>query len=217
MITFLDDQVGIIVEKIKKLGLDDNTIIMFSSDNGATFSAGVDVKFFNSVSGLRGLKMDLYEGGIKVPFIARWPGKIKANTTSNLLSVQYDIMPTLAELTGKPVKNVDGVSLLPTLLDKVNTQTAREFMYFEYPENGGQIAVRIGKWKGVKVNVLKNPLGNWELFNLDMDPLEKNNMAEANLNIIEKMKEIAVSQHLHPQVLEWEFIDPKIKKAANLK
>jgi arylsulfatase A-like enzyme len=88
------------------MGLDNNTLIMFSSDNGATFSAGVDVQYFNSVSGLRGLKMDLYEGGIKVPFIARWPGKIKANSVSSIVSVQYDIMPTLAELTGKPLKQL---------------------------------------------------------------------------------------------------------------
>ena len=215
MITFLDDQVGIILDRIKKLGLDDNTIIMFSSDNGATFSDGVDVKFFNSVSGLRGLKMDLYEGGIKVPFIARWPGKIKANSTSNLLSVQYDIMPTLAELTGKPVKKLDGISLLPTLLNKAYSQAAREFMYFEYPENGGQLAVRIGKWKGVKMNVLKNPLGDWELYDVEMDPFEKNNIAGANLMMIEKMQAIAKAQHLHPQVLEWEFIDPKIKKTIS--
>ena len=82
MISFLDAQVGIIMQKIKALGLDENTIIMFSSDNGATFSAGVDAKFFNSVSGFRGLKMEVYEGGIRVPFIARWPGKIKENTNS---------------------------------------------------------------------------------------------------------------------------------------
>jgi arylsulfatase A-like enzyme len=157
MISFLDEQVGIIMRKIKALGLDENTIIMFSSDNGATFSAGVDSKFFNSVSGFRGLKMEVYEGGIRVPFIARWPGKIKENTTSDLLSVQYDIMPTLADLTGKPLKDMDGVSILPTLLSKQVPQTKHEFMYFEYPENGGQIALRLGNWKGVQMNVRKNP------------------------------------------------------------
>ncbi len=212
MITFLDDQVGIIIDKIKKMGLDNNTLIMFSSDNGATFSAGVDVNFFNSVSGLRGLKMDLYEGGIKVPFIARWPGKIKANAVSDILSVQYDIMPTLAELTGKPLQ-LDGVSLLPTLLSKKSIQSKRPFMYFEYPENGGQMAVRIGKWKGVKMNVRKNPLGDWELFDIEIDPNEKNNVASSNIKIIEQMKQIAKQQHLHPQVIDWEFIDPKIPKA----
>jgi arylsulfatase A-like enzyme len=212
MISFLDEQVGIIMRKIKALGLDENTIIMFSSDNGATFSAGVDTKFFNSVSGFRGLKMEVYEGGIRVPFIARWPGKIKENTTSDLLSVQYDIMPTLADLTGKPLKDMDGVSILPTLLSKQVPQTKHEFMYFEYPENGGQIAVRLGNWKGVQMNVRKNPLGNWELYDIGKDPFEKNNVAIANPAIISQMKLIAKQQHMHPQVLDWEFIDPKIKK-----
>lgn len=215
MITFLDDQVGIIMDQIKKMGLDNNTLIMFSSDNGATFSAGVDVQYFNSVSGLRGLKMDLYEGGIKVPFIARWPGKIKANSVSSIVSVQYDIMPTLAELTGKPLKQLDGVSLLPTLLSKDTISSSRPFMYFEYPENGGQIAVRMGKWKGLKMNVRKKPLGEWELYNLEIDPNEKNNVASTHAQIVEQMKQIAKQQHSHPHIEEWEFIDSKIPKKTN--
>ena len=213
MITFLDDQVGMIANKIKEMGLDNNTIIMFSSDNGATFSAGVDVAFFNSVAGYRGLKMDLYEGGIRVPFIARWPGKIKANTSTDQLSIQYDIMPTLADITGKLVKNIDGVSLLPTLLGSSVSQKQHEFIYFEYPENGGQIAVRFGKWKGVQMNVRKDPKGAWELYDLELDRFEKNNIASSFPDMIKKMKEIAKKQHQHPQVLDWEFIDPKIKKA----
>lgn len=215
MISFLDEQVGIIMQKIKALGLDNNTIILFSSDNGATFSAGVDAKFFNSVSGLKGLKMDVYEGGIRVPFIARWPGKIKENTISNLMSVQYDIMPTLAELTGKPLKDMDGVSLLPTLLSRQEGQRKHDFMYFEYPENGGQIAVRLGKWKGVKMNIRKNPNGDWALFNIDIDQNEKYNVANENPTIIQQMKGIAKQQHQHPHILEWEFIDPKIIKKGN--
>ena len=111
MITYLDDQVGIILDRIKKLGLDENTVIMFSSDNGATFSAGVDTKFFNSVSGLRGLKMDLYEGGIREPFIARWPRVIPAGKTSDHISAQFDLMATLAELTGQTIPGkTDGIS-----------------------------------------------------------------------------------------------------------
>ena len=213
MISFLDDQVGIIMEKIKKLGLDQNTIIMFSSDNGATFSAGVDSKFFNSVAGLRGLKMDLYEGGISVPFIARWPGKIAPNTVSGHASVQYDIMPTLAALTGKPVPNLDGISLLPTLMGQPAAQKNHPFFYFEYPENGGQLAVRIGNWKGIKRNVRKDPSGAWELFNMETDRYEKNNVAAAHPELIREMMEVAQREHIHPHILDWEFIDPKIKKA----
>jgi len=212
MITFLDDQVGIIMERIKKLGLDENTIIMFSSDNGATFSAGVDTKFFNSVSGLRGLKMDLYEGGIRVPFIARWPNKIKANTLSDHVSGQFDIMATLAEISGKKISNTDGISLLPELTGRKQEQQKHGFLYFEYPENGGQLAVRIGNWKGVKTNVRKEPNANWELFDLSKDRNEKTDIASANPEIIAQMKAIVKREHVHPHILDWEFIDPKIMK-----
>src|SRR5690606_38624272 len=113
MISYMDAQVGVILAEIKKLGIDDNTIILFSSDNGATFNGGVNASFFNSVSGLNGLKMDVYEGGIRVPFIVRWPGKIEANAVSDLLSVQYDMMATFAELPNQTVPdNTDGISIL---------------------------------------------------------------------------------------------------------
>jgi len=212
MISFLDDQVGIIMKLVKEAGLDNNTIIMFSSDNGATFSAGVDTEFFNSVGGLRGLKMDVYEGGVRVPFIARWPGKIAAHSVSDLPAVQYDLFPTLAELTGKEVAGLDGVSFLPTLMGKSSKQKLHEFMYFEYPENGGQVAVRMGKWKGVRHNVRKNPVSPWELFNIDSDRNETTDVSAQYPEIVQAMKVIAKREHIHPHVMDWEFIDPKIKK-----
>jgi arylsulfatase A-like enzyme len=212
MITFLDDQVGIIMEKIKKLGLDENTIIMFSSDNGATFSAGVDTKFFNSVSGLRGLKMDLYEGGIRVPFIARWPKKIKANSVSDHVSGQFDIMATLAEISGKKISNSDGISLVPELSGRKQDQQKHGFLYFEYPENGGQLAVRIGNWKGVKRNVRNNPSQNWELFDLSKDRNETTDVSAVNPQIISQIKAIVKREHTHPHILDWEFIDPKVSR-----
>jgi len=212
MISFLDDQVGIIMKLVKDAGLDNNTIIMFSSDNGATFSAGVDTEFFNSVGGLRGLKMDVCEGGIRVPFIARWPGKIAAHSVSDLPAVQYDLFPTLAELTGKEVAGLDGVSFLPTLMGKSSKQKLHEFMYFEYPENGGQVAVRMGKWKGVRHNVRKNPDSPWELFNIDSDRNETTDVSTQHPEIVQAIKSIAKREHIHPHLMDWEFIDPKIKK-----
>ncbi|MEY2834848.1 MAG: hypothetical protein RLZZ557_510 [Bacteroidota bacterium] len=212
MISFLDDQVGIILKLVKEAGLDNNTIIMFSSDNGATFSAGVDTEFFNSVGGLRGLKMDVYEGGIRVPFIARWPGKIAPHSVSDLPAVQYDLFPTLAELTGKEVGGLDGVSFLPTLLGNSSQQKPHDFMYFEYPENGGQVAVRMGKWKGVRHNVRKNPDSPWELFNIDSDRNETTDVSAQYPEIVQAIKGIAKREHTHPHVMDWEFIDPKIKK-----
>ena len=135
MITYMDKQVGRIMTLLKELGLDENTIVMFSSDNGATFDAGgVDTEFFNSVAGLRGRKQDLYEGGIRVPFIARWPGKIPAGKVTDHISVQFDMMATLAELIGAKAPPNDGISFLPILLGNDKHQKKHSYLYFEFPE-----------------------------------------------------------------------------------
>ncbi len=210
MITYLDDQVGIIMQKIKELGLDDNTIIMFSSDNGATFNGGVDTKFFNSVAGLRGLKMDLYEGGIRVPFIARWPGKISAGKTSDLVSVQFDLLATLAELTKQTIPNkTDGISFLAELTGNDALQKKHDYIYFEYPEKGGQVAIRMGDWKGVRVNVRKDPKAPWQVFNLKTDRNEATNVASQHPGLIRRLDAIQKKEHQHSHIREWEFIDPK--------
>jgi arylsulfatase A-like enzyme len=166
----MDKQVGEIMKLLKELGLDKNTIVMFSSDNGATFDAGgADINFFNSVAGLRGRKQDLYEGGIRVPFIARWPGKIPSGKVNNHISAQYDLMATLSEITGVKAWDNDGISFLPTLLGNDNKQKKHEYLYFEFPEKGGQVAVRFGDWKGVKSNMKKNKNASWEIYNLKTD------------------------------------------------
>jgi arylsulfatase A-like enzyme len=211
MVSFLDEQVGIIMNQLKKLGLDQNTLVLFSSDNGTSFSAGVNYQFFNSVGGLRGLKMEVYEGGIRVPFIARWPGKIAKNTTSDLVSVQYDVMATLAELTGTHSIQTDGISFLPTLLGQNKKQTQHPFIYFEYPENGGQIAVRMGDWKGVRKNLKKDPHAPWELYNIKNDPFEKIDCASQNPTILNAMEKVVAEQHQHAPITDWEFLHPKTK------
>ncbi|HEX2846128.1 MAG TPA: arylsulfatase [Chitinophagaceae bacterium] len=211
MITYLDVQVGIIMEKIKQLGLDNNTIIMFSSDNGATFNGSVNTKFFNSAGGLRGLKMDLYEGGVREPFIARWPGIIPAGKTSNLVSAQYDLLATLAELTRQTIPNkTDGISFLQELKGNHATQKRHEYLYFEYPEKGGQIAIRMGDWKGVRTDVRKNPNALWQLYNLAADRNEATDIATQYPEIVKKFEEIQKREHQHPHIMEWEFIDPKV-------
>ena len=210
MITYLDDQVGIILCKIKELGLDENTIIMFSSDNGTTFNGGVNAKYFNSVHGLRGLKMEVYEGGIRMPFIARWPGKIKPNRTSDLISAQYDLMATLAELTNQKLLNTDGISFLPELLGN-SSQTKHEFLYFEYPENGGQVAIRLGDWKGVRTNVRKNRDAPWQIFNIKTDRNETTDVASQHPELVKQFDAIQKREHQHAHVKDWEFIDPKFK------
>ncbi|TLV03453.1 arylsulfatase [Dyadobacter luticola] len=212
MITYLDDQVGIILAKIKELGLDENTIIMFSSDNGATFNGGVNAQFFNSVGGLRGQKMDVYEGGIREPFIARWPGKIKAGSVSDHVSVQYDLMATLAELTGQKVGKTDGISFLPELLGQKNKQQKHEFLYWEYPEKGGQLAIRLGDWKGVKTDLRKNPNNPWQIFNLKTDRNETTDVAAQHPELAKQFDQIVRREHVDSGVEAWRFLDAVIGK-----
>lgn len=211
MITYLDAQVGKVMDKIKELGLEDNTIIMFSSDNGTTFNGGVKAQFFNSVAGLRGLKMDVFEGGIREPFLAKWPGKIAAGSTTDLPSVQFDLMATLADLTGQDAGKTDGISFLPTLLGKPGEQKMHEYIYWEYPEKGGQTAIRMGDWKGVKINIRKNGYENspWMLFNLKDDRGETNNLAAKHPELIKRFNEIVKKEHQPSHIKEWEIIDPK--------
>lgn len=211
MITYLDAQVGIIMDKVKKMGLDDNTVFMFSSDNGATFNGvgGTDVAFFNSHDGLRGFKMDVYEGGIRVPFIARWKGKIPANKVSNHISVQYDLMATLAELTRQKVDNTDGISFLQELLGNSKKQKKHTFLYFEYPEKGGQVAIRMGDWKGVRTDVRQNPAAPWQVFYLKTDRNETQNVAAENPDIVKQFEAIQKREHQAAHIKDWEFIAPK--------
>lgn len=211
MITYLDAQIGKVMDKVSELGLDDHTIIMFSSDNGTTFNGGVNADFFNSVDGLRGLKMDVFEGGIRVPFLARWPGQIKAGSTTDLVSVQYDLMATLAELTHQDPGDTNGLSFLPTLLGKDSRQKRHEYTYWEYPEKGGQIAVRMGKWKGVKINVRKSTYANtpWMIFDLESDRNETEDLASQHPDLVKRFDEIVQKEHQPAHIREWEFINPK--------
>ncbi len=215
MISFLDAQVGLILEKIKALGLDENTLILFSSDNGATFNGGVNCRFFNSNGGLRGQKMDLYEGGIREPFIARWPGKITKGTTSAHPSVQFDLMATLAELVHQKTNATDGISFLPELMGSAKEQQKHPYIYFEYPENGGQLAIRMGNWKGVKLDVKKHPEKKWQLFNLQTDRNETTDISEKYPDLIKQFELIVKKEHQQAHIQEWEFIQPKFDSKSN--
>jgi arylsulfatase A-like enzyme len=210
MISMMDDQVGQVVKKVKELGLDDNTIIMFSSDNGPTFDAGgVDTEFFNSAADLRGRKTDVYEGGIREPMIARWPGHIAEGSTTDLRSAQYDVLPTIADLLHITLtKPYDGISFLPTLLGK-GEQKQHDFMYWEFPEHGGHVALTKMPWKIVRMNVRKNPNAAWELYNLESDPDEKTDVSAQHPEIVKELEALAVQSHWHPIAKEFEFIDPK--------
>ncbi|HVI48041.1 MAG TPA: arylsulfatase [Chitinophaga sp.] len=205
MITYLDSQVGIIMNLVKKMGLDSNTIILFSSDNGATFNGGVDAAFFNSNGGLRGFKMDLYEGGIREPFIARWPGKIPAGYTSGLVSAQYDLMATFAAIANINAPANDGISLLPEITGHPEKQASRPYLYFEYPEKGGAIAIRMGKWKAIKNDLRKNKQAPWELYNLETDMAEEHNVADSRKELLPQFDAIVRKEHRDAHIREWRF------------
>ena len=185
MITRFDGYVGRVTALLRELKLENDTVVMFTSDNGPTFpTGGVDPAFFESADGLRGLKRDVYEGGIRVPFIARWPGRVPAGRVSALPCAFWDMMPTFAELGGAAApKGLDGVSLVPTLEGRPNAQPKRPYLYWEF---AGDQAVRLGDWKGVRLRKATAT----ELYDLATDPGEKANVASAHPDVVVRIEEI---------------------------
>lgn len=194
MITRMDKDVGRIMDLLKELNIDKNTIVFFTSDNGAHGSGGT-LEFFNASGPLRGKKRDLYEGGIRTPMIVTWPGKIEAGSVSDYIGAFWDVMPTFAEVTGTKVQSeIDGISFLPELLGK--EQQKHHHLYWEFYEQGGKQAVRKGKWKAVRLNLHKDFYGApAELYNLDEDISESNNVADKYPEIVEEMLGLMKANH----------------------
>ena len=194
MVTRMDRTVGRIVEKLKELKLDVNTLILFTSDNGPTHNVGgADSTFFKSAGSLRGLKGSLYEGGIRVPMIATMPGTIKPGTTCDTPYAFWDILPTFAELTEAESKDTDGLSFWPTLSGRGPKKT-HEFLYWEFPGYGGQQAVLAGDWKAVRQQLGKGTIKT-ELYNLTSDMAESKDVAEKHLEIVAKLEVILKREH----------------------
>ncbi len=195
MINLLDAQVGEIMAKVKELGIAENTIILFSSDNGPHAEGGADPEYFNSGGGLKGIKRDLYEGGVRAPLIVNWPGTIKPGRQTDHISAFWDVLPTLAELTNQEIPSgSDGISFLPELLG--NAQAKHNHLYWEFYERGGKQAVRKGKWKAVRLNVHQDYEGTpVELYNLEEDISESNNVAEQYPEIAAEMLELIKASH----------------------
>jgi len=190
MITRMDRDMGRVLDLLDELGLSDNTIVMFSSDNGPTFNGGTDSEFFNSASGMRGLKTELYEGGIKVPMIARWPGRITAGTTTDHVSAQWDVLPTVLDLIDAPPgADSDGISFAPTLLAR-GEQTRHATMYWEL---GRQQAIREGDWKLYRRADESGDIVIVELFDLATDPDESIDRAAEMPEVVARLKALAVA------------------------
>lgn len=198
MISYWDEQIGGLIAKLKELGIYENTIIMFTSDNGPTFNGGSDSPWFDSANPFKSEypwgKASIREGGIRVPLIVNWPNRIAPGSKSNHICASWDVMPTVCELAGynEPYRT-DGISFVPELLGK--KQPKHDFLYWEYPEGGGSKAVRIGKWKGLILNIRKEGEEKMMLFNLEEDPREQNDVAAKYPKIIRKMREIMVEAH----------------------
>lgn len=205
MISYFDEQIGGLVAKLKELGIYENTVIMFTSDNGPAFNGGSDSPWFDSAKPFKSEfgwgKTSLREGGIRAPLIVSWPECIKPGKSSGLVSAFWDIMPTLCDIAGVESPETDGVSLLPELLGNSSGQQKHECLYWEYPEFGGMVAVRMGKWKAFIPQVMK---GNKaiELYDLETDPREHTDVAKYYPEVVRKMKKLIKSEHSKPE-LEW--------------
>ena len=195
MVTRMDRTVGHILDKLKELKLDENTLVVFTSDNGGTHNVGgADSTFFKSAGDLRGLKGSLYEGGIRVPLLAYWPGKIKPGTTSDEPFAFWDVLPTLCELAGADApKGIDGVSLVPTLLGK-GEQKKHDFLYWEFPGYGGQQAVQAGPWKAVRQKLGQKKVVT-ELYDLKADPNETTDVAAKHPEVVKRLEKLMADQH----------------------
>lgn len=203
MITRLDLYVGELMNKLKESGLEDNTIFIFTSDNGPHKEGGADPDFFDSNGPFKGYKRDLYEGGIRVPFIVRWPGKIKPGSESNHIAAFWDILPTLCEITGMDMPDkTDGISMLPAWTG-AGTQQQHQYMYWEFYEQGGRQAVRMGNWKGIRQNVKENPNGPVELYNLMIDPGEEKNLAIERPDVVNELENIMKEAHTPSEVFQF--------------
>jgi arylsulfatase A len=204
MVYLLDKQVGDIRKKVEELSIAENTIIIFTSDNGPHQEGGADPNYFNSNADLRGHKRDLYEGGVRVPMIAYWPKKIKASSTSNHISAFWDFLPTVCEITQiKTPQNIDGISFLPELLGE--KQENHDYLYWEFLEQGGKQALRLGDWKGIRLNMNNNPKAPIELYNLASDIGEQNNIAAENPEIVEKIVNIMEKEHTYSKEFSFEY------------
>jgi len=196
MIRRIDNYVGEVIARLKAAGLEDNTLVIFSSDNGPHQEGGHRMERFDSNGRLRGMKRDLYEGGVRVPMIARWPGRIGAGAVSGHVSAFQDVMPTLAELAGAKCPKGDGISMLPTLLGRPGQQKAHKHLYWEFHERGGRQAVLLGKWKGVRLNTARKPDGPIELYDITRDISERTNQAAAHRAVVAEIAAIMKAEHV---------------------
>ncbi|MGJ8638084.1 MAG: arylsulfatase [Opitutaceae bacterium] len=205
MVDILDGHVGGVLDELEKLGIADDTLVIFTSDNGAHMEGGADPDYFDSNGVYKGYKRDLYEGGIHVPMIAAWPNKIEPGSINEHISAFWDFLPTVAELIDLPLpERVDGVSFLPSMLG-AEGQVEHEYLYWEFAMKGGRKAIRKGKWKGVRYNAKNKPNSILELYDLDNDPGETTNLASQYPEVVDELDTLIQNSRRPASQKKWNF------------
>jgi arylsulfatase A-like enzyme len=196
MITYVDHTVRRVLQKLRELGIEENTLVIFSSDNGSYEEGGYHYSMLDSNAPFRGGKRDLYEGGIRVPTIAWWPGTIEPGSRSDHVSAFWDFPPTALQLAGlERPDSMDGVSYLPALLGQSAAQEAHDYLYWEFHGRGGRQAVRYGDWKGVRYGFFEDPNSLIELYDLSQDPGETQDLAAKHPELVEKIDGLMRAAH----------------------
>lgn len=204
MVTLLDTNVGQIIELLKRKGVYENTIIIFTSDNGVHKEGGHDPEYFNSNAGLRGIKRDFYEGGIRTPFIVEWPGMIAPGSRNQHVSAFWDFLPTVCDITGiSTPHDIDGISYLPVL--KGLEQPEHDYLYYEFYEKQGTQAVIQDDWKLISLQVNAPKKTHYELYNLKTDPKEQHNVAVLYPDRVEQLKALIKQAHTKNPIFNYNF------------
>ena len=206
MITRFDRNVGMMLDELERQGIAEDTVVILTSDNGSTFGiGGYDPAFFEGTGGLRGHKCNLYEGGIRVPTIVTWPGRIEADSVDDTPTANWDLMPTILAMTdSKTEATLDGIDLSPALLGS-GPVADRDHLYWEYHAGGGQQAVRSGRWKAVRIGVHRDADVPLELYDLEADPGESSDVASTHPAVAARMLDIMRSQHTVSPIVGWNF------------
>lgn len=204
MIAFLDESVGRVLDKLEALGIDEQTVVFFTSDNGPHYEGGAHPDYFDSNGPLRGGKRAMFEGGIRTPQLAWWPGTIKAGTETDLITAFWDFPATALDLAGSEIpQDFDGISIVPTLKGHAAKQKQHEYLYWEFYEQGGKQAIRTGKWKGIRRNVNRNRKAPIELYNLETDIGETTNIADQHPDVVKKIERMMDDAHTPSELFQF--------------